>query len=493
MLNINDLAQAKKTARALEKALERNGIALQHGKALDVLAALCGRGDWNALSQALSPQGVDAQLSEFEREHAASCEGLDYGKEAMLVAHTGFQLRYSAETELCEYVRVCDPLGREIVYWNSDEWAEDPQLVMGALLGALVRGKPMPVELAKRKAATAKAATPAPASLRMPTIQDVPFCDIGSAVVNGSGGYRAMWHDENLVDMLQDPSDPDFEDNADETALYLEKEDEGRVLTVELTLAKLAALQWDPVRQLFVDPKGKTYEFYFPASMVQWLALSPTFGSSPATAALPATGAATPEQASQDNFPLTFEDGEPVKCVPDGYQLFTARFRFKLAHAVPVTVRVLGRDEAEAAANLAARYGDVAVLSMGAAERKPKLYNAVMGHDNAPVMQVTTRIAGYDEADARLRLLAVFKGIPGAHLATVQLTPCAPGEVDEFLVYVDGGFYNTVPTLEQALNLAEVLEPTGSDEVSIEDQFGNCLWTVPCQNKDEDNDSGSTA
>jgi hypothetical protein len=26
--------------------------------------------------------------------------------------------------------------GREVAYWSCDEWAEDPQLVMGAILGA---------------------------------------------------------------------------------------------------------------------------------------------------------------------------------------------------------------------------------------------------------------------------------------------------------------------------------------------------------------------
>lgn len=34
------------------------------------------------------------------------------------------------------YVRVCAPDGREIAYWTYTEWAEDPQLVMGAILGA---------------------------------------------------------------------------------------------------------------------------------------------------------------------------------------------------------------------------------------------------------------------------------------------------------------------------------------------------------------------
>jgi hypothetical protein len=34
------------------------------------------------------------------------------------------------------FVRVCDSDGAEIAYWVSEEWAEDPQLVMGAIMGA---------------------------------------------------------------------------------------------------------------------------------------------------------------------------------------------------------------------------------------------------------------------------------------------------------------------------------------------------------------------
>lgn len=33
-----------------------------------------------------------------------------------------------------EYVRLCDPDGREVVYWHNDEWERDPVLVMGAIL-----------------------------------------------------------------------------------------------------------------------------------------------------------------------------------------------------------------------------------------------------------------------------------------------------------------------------------------------------------------------
>lgn len=34
------------------------------------------------------------------------------------------------------YIRIFNVLGEEIGYWISDEWAENPQLVMGAIMGA---------------------------------------------------------------------------------------------------------------------------------------------------------------------------------------------------------------------------------------------------------------------------------------------------------------------------------------------------------------------
>ncbi len=35
-----------------------------------------------------------------------------------------------------EYVRLCDADGKEILYWDQDEWRDDPALVMGAIMNA---------------------------------------------------------------------------------------------------------------------------------------------------------------------------------------------------------------------------------------------------------------------------------------------------------------------------------------------------------------------
>lgn len=35
-----------------------------------------------------------------------------------------------------EYVRLCRPDGSEYAYWDQDEWATDPALVMGAIINS---------------------------------------------------------------------------------------------------------------------------------------------------------------------------------------------------------------------------------------------------------------------------------------------------------------------------------------------------------------------
>jgi hypothetical protein len=59
MQSVQTLAQAKKFARSLEKALKAQGITLSHGKALDVQAQMSGHQDWNALCAVLGASGKD--------------------------------------------------------------------------------------------------------------------------------------------------------------------------------------------------------------------------------------------------------------------------------------------------------------------------------------------------------------------------------------------------------------------------------------------------
>jgi hypothetical protein len=65
---------------------------------------------------------------------------VDYGPECVIELKNGLQVRGPVYPEPCSYIRVCDAEGTEIVYWNSDEMREDPEDVMGALLGAMKGG-----------------------------------------------------------------------------------------------------------------------------------------------------------------------------------------------------------------------------------------------------------------------------------------------------------------------------------------------------------------
>lgn len=62
-----------------------------------------------------------------------------YGDECVIRLANGNTIRtdsYSAHEAGSSYVRVCGPDEREVAYWSCDEWREDPELVMGAILGA---------------------------------------------------------------------------------------------------------------------------------------------------------------------------------------------------------------------------------------------------------------------------------------------------------------------------------------------------------------------
>lgn len=80
---------------------------------------------------------------EIDRLAAALCTderySSDYDVERYAISKkTGATLCFDARCG--SYVRICDPDEQELVYWIFDEWAEDPELVLGALVGCLLGG-----------------------------------------------------------------------------------------------------------------------------------------------------------------------------------------------------------------------------------------------------------------------------------------------------------------------------------------------------------------
>lgn len=84
-----------------------------------------------------------------ELSHALACVsndpgyGASFGAECVIATHSGRELRSPAFPETCSYVRVTQA-GFELAFWTSDEWAEEPQEVLGAMLGCLKNGVEAP-------------------------------------------------------------------------------------------------------------------------------------------------------------------------------------------------------------------------------------------------------------------------------------------------------------------------------------------------------------
>ncbi|BDC78564.1 hypothetical protein [Aquipseudomonas alcaligenes] len=75
-------------------------------------------------------------LSEIEVDHALAALGHEYGDECVTQKVGSIrQIRTPAYPSECDYVRVVVD-GLEIAHWSSDEWADDPMTVMGAIFGA---------------------------------------------------------------------------------------------------------------------------------------------------------------------------------------------------------------------------------------------------------------------------------------------------------------------------------------------------------------------
>jgi hypothetical protein len=63
----------------------------------------------------------------------------EYGTEYVVALANGKTIRtdsYAANAGGSSYVRVCNRDGEEIAYWIHNEWESEPELVMGAILGA---------------------------------------------------------------------------------------------------------------------------------------------------------------------------------------------------------------------------------------------------------------------------------------------------------------------------------------------------------------------
>lgn len=66
----------------------------------------------------------------------------EYGDESIIIRNGALEVRVPAAPESCDYIRVIRRIGKnhheELVYWNSEEWTNDPERIcIGAIMGAM--------------------------------------------------------------------------------------------------------------------------------------------------------------------------------------------------------------------------------------------------------------------------------------------------------------------------------------------------------------------
>lgn len=89
--------------------------------------------------------GARLGWGEFELVHAkdAQVSNGEFEPECVLLLHSGREIRTPAYPEPCSYVRVVQN-GFELAYWNIEEIREDPEQVVGAIIGAAKGGVETP-------------------------------------------------------------------------------------------------------------------------------------------------------------------------------------------------------------------------------------------------------------------------------------------------------------------------------------------------------------
>lgn len=264
-MNYLSLNEGNRLARSLTRALRLKFPELQLADALEALAATQGYADWNAFSKKETPAAIDNLLRACERKHIWDAQEADqraeetdeggYGPESVLRVHTGFQLRTPAYPEPCSYLRVCDPIGRETAYWNSAEWQEDPEDVLGAVVGALVRGNPW------------KDSKPRKAPV-VPAITDVDF-NRAAEIIFGDRCYSIAWREASVLAELKSPTEAQ---DPYAVALTLNYEQSAMVWEEHISLQQLQDLRWDAEDKCFRTPEGDQFKVFYAVNFADTLA-----------------------------------------------------------------------------------------------------------------------------------------------------------------------------------------------------------------------------
>lgn len=281
MFIIDTAAKAKKSARALEKSLAKQGIDLAHGHALNVVATLAGFIDWNAMNSQFDPAKPSAAL-------VPTILDVDFYKVERVRV-------YQAEYEVIE-TDDYDSYKPWLSKWDSLDnpyYGQNPKILLLMPLNDEVYGEAtMTVkELLDFKWDASKACfvnsrggyfTPlstgpylflAPedsekvATAASATEKPFSILDVDVSQVTGlSRGGRGYWADASqypkALEWLNDwnnPSNPHLPESPVLDLSYLD--DNGFVAYEQIWADELLALTWNAPKGVFVSPEGVDYKF----------------------------------------------------------------------------------------------------------------------------------------------------------------------------------------------------------------------------------------
>lgn len=282
MFEINNAAKAKKSARALEKFLEKHGLNLGHGNALNAVAALAGFEDWN---------GLQAQLKAQPAEATPNIWDVDFSKVQVVNVFSGdYTIDDLDDLDVLEWLhdwnnvenplRARNPIALRLASQNEDsygsvvlrakellsfKWDAKQQCFVSPEQGRMTLLELTPYRsklLAKANPIAADA--PASATNQVFTVRDIDF----SKVTGLSRGAAGFWVDSQYypeaLSWLNDWSNPANHHDADVPVLELTYiDDEGFTAHQQVLADELLSLKWSAAKGLFVSPNGVEYKFKY--------------------------------------------------------------------------------------------------------------------------------------------------------------------------------------------------------------------------------------
>lgn len=106
----------------------------------------CNTCHWNKPVSEPLPEPVTRLFEEQDRKRRIAAALEQYRDQCVIKLVNGNYIvtdTYRTNPEGSSYVTVLDDEAQEIAHWVYDEWQDDPQLVMGAILGAAHSGAPL--------------------------------------------------------------------------------------------------------------------------------------------------------------------------------------------------------------------------------------------------------------------------------------------------------------------------------------------------------------